>query len=124
MKFDAVRIFHNNHTFFFSNSNRLWHYILYVEPNPNTVVRRSTKINYHNRTYELEGFSVFFHKSLPSNFPQTPLSKWTNEYSIKFMEENFPEVDLFYFDSTFIFICKYSCPSCEFDFLSYFCQKI
>ncbi|KAM3717120.1 Ribonuclease [Dirofilaria immitis] len=73
-----------------SNSHRLWHYILYTEPNPNTVVRRSTKINYRDRTYELEGFSVFFHKSLPSNFPQTPLSKWTSEYNIKFMEENIP----------------------------------
>ncbi|VDK69958.1 unnamed protein product [Litomosoides sigmodontis] len=73
-----------------SNSHRLWHYILYTEPNPNTVVRRSTKIKYRERTYELEGFSVFFHKSLPPNFPQTPLSKWTNEYNIKFMEENIP----------------------------------
>uniref|UniRef100_A0AAF5PTB3 Ribonuclease 3 n=1 Tax=Wuchereria bancrofti TaxID=6293 RepID=A0AAF5PTB3_WUCBA len=73
-----------------SNSHRLWHYILYTEPNPNTVVRRPTKINHRGRTYELEGFSVFFHKSLPSNFPQTPLSKWTSEYNIKFMEENIP----------------------------------
>uniref|UniRef100_A0A1I7VXA0 Ribonuclease 3 n=1 Tax=Loa loa TaxID=7209 RepID=A0A1I7VXA0_LOALO len=73
-----------------SNSHRLWHYILYTEPNPNTVVRRSTKINYRDRIYELEGFSVFFHKSLPSNFPQTPLSKWTSEYNIKFMQENIP----------------------------------
>ncbi|OZC05079.1 hypothetical protein X798_07946 [Onchocerca flexuosa] len=73
-----------------SNSHRLWHYILYAEPNPNVVVRRSTKINYQDRTYELEGFSVFFHKSLPLNFPQTPLSKWTSEYNIKFMKENMP----------------------------------
>ncbi|KAL3985500.1 Ribonuclease-III-like family protein [Acanthocheilonema viteae] len=73
-----------------SNSHRLWHYILYTEPNPNTLVRRSTKINYCDKSYELEGFSVFFHKSLPSNFPQSPLSKWTSDYNIKFMEENIP----------------------------------
>ncbi|VDN05000.1 unnamed protein product [Thelazia callipaeda] len=73
-----------------SNAHRLWHYILYTEPNPNTIARRSTKINHEGKVFELEGFSVFFHRPLPLNFPQTPLSKWTSEYSMKFMKEATP----------------------------------
>lgn len=77
---------------YFSNLHRLHHYVLHVDPNPNTTARRSTKILHDEKEYELDGFSVFFHKPLPQNFPQSPLSKWSNEYSVCFYKENPPEV--------------------------------
>ncbi|VDK28368.1 unnamed protein product [Gongylonema pulchrum] len=61
------------------------------EPLTSTVLRRSTKIPYDNKTYQLEGFSLFFHKPLPANFPQNPLSKWASEYQIQFVQAAVPE---------------------------------
>nr|AEF32762.1 DROSHA [Ascaris suum] len=74
-----------------SNLHRLHHYFLSVEPNPKATARRCTSITFDGKLYELEGFSVFFHRPLPTVFPQNPISRWTSEYNIKFVSENPPE---------------------------------
>ncbi|MFH4982219.1 hypothetical protein AB6A40_008928 [Gnathostoma spinigerum] len=74
-----------------SNSRRLFHYFLEVTPNPKAMARRCSFIDYDGKTYEFEGFSVFFHRSLPDTFPQNPTSHWTNDYSMRFITENPPE---------------------------------
>ncbi|VDM36853.1 unnamed protein product [Toxocara canis] len=74
-----------------SNLHRLHHYFLSVQPNPKITARRCTSITFDGKKYELEGFSVFFHRPLPAVFPQNPMSRWTSEYNIKFVKENPPE---------------------------------
>lgn len=82
--------FYNN---FFSNIERLYHYVLKVSPNPNKFTRSPTIIDVDGIDYIFDGFSVFFHDSLPETFPQSPMNQWNSEFTIKFEKENSPEVN-------------------------------
>nr|CAD2156702.1 unnamed protein product [Meloidogyne enterolobii] len=74
-----------------SNIERLYHYVLYVEPNPASLSRHPTQIQIDGHCYKFDGFSVFFHKPLPERFPQRPINQWTQHFQVRFLHENAPE---------------------------------
>nr|CAD2124796.1 unnamed protein product [Meloidogyne enterolobii] len=74
-----------------SNIERLYHYVLHVEPNPASLSRHPTQIQIDGHCYKFDGFSVFFHKPLPERFPQRPINQWTQHFQVRFLHENAPE---------------------------------
>uniref|UniRef100_A0A914LVA3 Uncharacterized protein n=1 Tax=Meloidogyne incognita TaxID=6306 RepID=A0A914LVA3_MELIC len=74
-----------------SNIERLYHYVLHVEPNPASLSRLPTQIQIDGHCYKFDGFSVFFHKPLPERFPQRPINQWTQHFQVRFLHENAPE---------------------------------
>ncbi|KAL3095367.1 hypothetical protein niasHS_007466 [Heterodera schachtii] len=85
-----------------SSIEKLYHYVLVVDPSPCAFSRRPTAIQYDGHSYEFEGFSIFFHRPLPEHFPQTPINQWTNDFQLRLVKENMPEsftvddLELFY----------------------------
>lgn len=82
----------SSHGLPFSNIGNLFHYVVYVTPNPANFSRKPTTIFSNGVPYEFEGFSLFLHRELPKCFSQTPINQWSTDFSLQLVTEAAPEV--------------------------------
>ncbi|XP_038063616.1 ribonuclease 3-like isoform X3 [Patiria miniata] len=73
-----------------NNAGKLYHYRITMAPSTNFLTHQPTVIEYDDREYIFEGFSVFSHCKL-DNIPPCKVVRFNIEYSIIFMEEPMPE---------------------------------
>lgn len=74
-----------------NNRNKLYHYLISINPLENFLIKTPTTINYNGHSYYFEGYSLFSHFPIPSSFPSCKIIRYNLGYTINFIEEEFPE---------------------------------
>lgn len=74
-----------------NNRNRLYHYLISIKPIANFLTDSPTVIEYDGHSYFFEGYSLFSHCPILSTFPSCKIIRFNIEYTIDFVEAEFPQ---------------------------------
>ncbi|KPM02152.1 ribonuclease 3-like protein [Sarcoptes scabiei] len=74
-----------------NNLDRLYHYLVTIEPKTNFIIDCPTTIEHDGHRYYFEGYSFFSHFPIPSTFPHCKIIRYNIEYTISFERTEIPQ---------------------------------